>query len=204
LANFTVSLSAESSLPVSVIYATADGTAVGGDYQPVIDTLIFSPGETTRTITVVVNSDRVAEPNETFFVNLGNPANATIFDDQGVGAITDDEPRISISDVSRYEGRRNRTTLFVFTITLSVAYDQAVSMSYATVNGTATTGDNDYVSKSGTLTFAPGETTKTITVEVKGDSRREADESFYLDLFGLSNNALFTKNRGIGWILNDD
>ena len=53
-----------------------------------------------------------------------------------------------------------------------------------TVNGTATTSDNDYVANSGTLTFAPGETTKTITIEVKGDSKKEADERFYLDLFG--------------------
>jgi hypothetical protein len=57
-------------------------------------------------------------------------------------------------------------------------------MSYQTVNGTATTGDNDYGARTGTLTFAPGETTKTITVQVNGDSKREADESFYLDLFG--------------------
>ncbi len=58
--------------------------------------------------------------------------------------------------------------------------------------------------KIGTLTFAPGETTKTITIEVKGDSRREANEYFYLDLFGNSGNSLFTKNRGLGTILNDD
>ena len=58
--------------------------------------------------------------------------------------------------------------------------------------------------KSGTLTFAPGETTKTITIEVKGDNRKEADETFYLDLFDLSSNAQFTKSRGIGTILNDD
>jgi hypothetical protein len=50
----------------------------------------------------------------------------------------------------------------------------------------------------------PGERTKTITITVKGDSKREANETFYLDLFGLSGNALFTKNRGIGTILNDD
>ena len=56
----------------------------------------------------------------------------------------------------------------------------------------------------GTLTFAPGETTKTITIEVKGDSKREANEYFYLDLYGLSSNGLFTKKRGIGTILNDD
>ena len=77
-------------------------------------------------------------------------------------------------------------------------------MSFRPVDGTATTSDNDYIAKTGTLTFAPGETTKTITIEVKGDSKREANETFYLDLFGPSNNALFTKNRGIGTILNDD
>ena len=50
----------------------------------------------------------------------------------------------------------------------------------------------------------PGETTKTITIEVKGDNKKEVDETFYLDLFGNSSNALFTKNRGLGTILNDD
>ena len=45
---------------------------------------------------------------------------------------------------------------------------------------------------------------KTITIDVKGDSKREANETFYLDLFGLSSNVLFTKNRGIATILNDD
>ena len=72
------------------------------------------------------------------------------------------------------------------------------------MNGTATTSDNDYVAKTGTLTFAPGETTKTITIEVKGDSKREASETFSLDLFGNSNNSTFTKNRGLGTMLNDD
>jgi hypothetical protein len=92
----------------------------------------------------------------------------------------------------------------VFTVTVSAAYDRPVTMSFRTVNGTATATDNDYVAKTGTLTFAPGETTKTITIEVKGDRKRQADETFYVDLFGLSGNALFTTNRGIGTILNDD
>jgi hypothetical protein len=116
----------------------------------------------------------------------------------------DDEPRISVSDVSKKEGKRNQTNLFTFTVTLSAAYDQPVTMSFQTVNGTAKTSDNDYVAKTGTLTFAAYVTTKTITIEVKGDRKREANETLYLDLFGLSNNALFTKNRGIGTILNDD
>ena len=106
--------------------------------------------------------------------------------------------------MTKAEGKKGKTTLFTFTVTLSAAYDQPVTMSFRTVNGTAKTSDNDYVAKTGTLTFAPGETTKTITIEVKGDSKKEANETFYLDLFGNSSNSLFTKNRGIGTILNDD
>ena len=66
------------------------------------------------------------------------------------------------------------------------------------------TSDQDYVAKTGTLTFAPGKTSKTITIEVKGDGKKEGDESFYLDSFGNSSNSLFTKSRDIGTILNDD
>src|SRR5205814_3809318 len=147
---------------------------------------------------------RLAEPPETFAVNLSAPTNATIGDGQGIGTVLDNEPRISISDVTRAEGKKNQTTLFTFTVTLSAAYDQAVTMSFRTVNDTATTGDNDYIAKTGTLTFAPGETTKTITIVVNGDGKKEANETFYLDLFGNSSNSLVTKNRGIGTILNDD
>jgi hypothetical protein len=116
----------------------------------------------------------------------------------------DDEPRISIGDVTKAEGKKGQTTLFTFTVTLSAAYDQAVTVSFRTADGMATTRGDDYVGKTGTLTFAPGETTKTITIEVKGDNKREADEYFYLDLFGNSGNSLFTNTRGIGTILNDD
>jgi Calx-beta domain len=77
-------------------------------------------------------------------------------------------------------------------------------MSFRTLNGTAMTSDGDYIAKTGTLTFAPGETTKTITIEVRGDNKREANETFYLDLLGNSGNSLFTKNRGIATIMNDD
>jgi hypothetical protein len=87
---------------------------------------------------------------------------------------------------------------------MSVAYDQPVAVSFQTANGTATTGDGDYVARTGTLTFAPGEMTKTVTIDVKGDNKREADETFYADLSGLSSNSLFTKSRGTGTILNDD
>jgi hypothetical protein len=202
---FTVSLAALTSQTATVNVSTTDGSAsAGSDYLSASGTLTFAPGETTKTITVPVRGDRLAEPNENFFVNLSNPTSATIADGQGVGTILDDEPRISIRDVTAKEGNGKKTTLFTFTVTFSAAYDQPVTMSYRTADGTATTNDSDYVARTGTLTFAPGETTKTITVVVNGDNRRESDETFYLDLFGNSGNSLFTKNRGTGTILNDD
>jgi membrane-associated phospholipid phosphatase len=111
-------------------------------------------------------------------------------------------PQLRISDVSQLEGSNGKTD-FVFTVTLSAAYDQPVTLSYRTVNGSAKSGA-DFVAKTGTLTFAPGETTKTITIEVIGDSKQEANETFYLELFGNSGDARFTTKRGIGTILNDD
>jgi hypothetical protein len=204
-AAFRVNLDVPSGQTITVTYSTADGTATAGsDYQIGSGTLTFAPGQTTRTITVPVIGDRLGEPNETFVVNLSSPTNATVADGQGVGTVLDDEPRVSISDVTKGEGKKGKTTLFVFTVTLSAAYDQPVTMSFRTVNGTATTNDGDYVARTGTITFAPGETTKTITIEVKGDSKEEAGEFFYLDLFDNSSNSLFTKNRGTGTILNDD
>jgi hypothetical protein len=203
-ATFTVTLSAASAQQVWVAYATANGSAsAGGDYQTVSGTIVFAPGETTKTITVPIFGDRLVEPNETFLVNLSSPTNATISDGQGVGTIADDEPRISVGDVSKREGRKH-ATLFTFTVTLSAASDEPVTVSYRATDGTATTGDGDYAAASGTLTFAPGETSKTVTVAVTGDSKREADEYFYLDLFGNSGNSLLVVGRGVGTILNDD
>ena len=205
-ANFAVTLSAPSTETITVDFTTANGTATaGGDYQSTSGTLTIPAGMTTGTIIVPVNGDRLGESSETFFVTLSNPTNASIADGQGLGTIADDEPRISIGNFSKAEGKNKQTTLFTFTVTLLAAYDQPVTMSYRTVNGTATTSNKDYVAKTGTLTFNPGDPlTKTITIEVKGDNRREASETFFVDLSGLSSNALFTNTRGIGTILNDD
>jgi hypothetical protein len=131
---------------------------------------------------------------------------ATIADGNGIGTIVNDDtyvtPSISISDVSKLEGR-NGSTLFTFTVTLSVPFATAVTVNYSTANGTATVGE-DYTAASGTLTFAPGETTKTITIKVKGDQKREADETFFVNLSGASANAVILDPQGLGTILNDD
>ena len=201
---FTISLSRASDQPFSVGYATANGTATAGtDYQSASGTLTFAPGETTKPVSVLVMGDRLGEVDEQLYVNLTNPTVPGIGVHQGVGTILDDEPHITISDVSQKEGKRPQTTLFTFTVTLSVAYDQPVTVSFRTVDGTAKAGE-DYVAKSGTLTFAPGETTKTITIAVMGDNKRESSETFFLDLFGNSGNSLISNSRGVGFIQNDD
>src|SRR5262245_53712571 len=105
---FTVSLSVAYDVPVTVDYATAGGSATSGsDYQFASGTLTIPAGQTSGVITVMVNGDRLGESNETFLVNLSNPNYGVIADGQGVGTIVDDEPRISISDVTRREGRKN-------------------------------------------------------------------------------------------------
>lgn len=203
-ATFTVRLSVAYDVPVTVGYATTGGTATaGGDYQAASGTLTIPAGQTSGTITVPVTGDRVVEPNETFFVNLSSPTYGVIADGTGIGTIVDDEPRISVNSVSVKEGNSGMKVM-TFTVTLSAAYDQAVTVNYATHDGTATVADGDYVAISGTLTFAPGQTTRTFTVVIKGDKKKEADESFYVLLSGASTNALIDNAYGWGTILDDD
>jgi hypothetical protein len=203
---FTVTLSAAYDAPVTVVYATADGSATlaGGDYQSKTATLTFNPGQPlTQNFTVLINGDRLGESDEYLSVNLTDATNASIGGGTGYGTIQDDEPRISISNASVKEGNSG-TKLVTFTVRLSAAYDQAVTASYATHDDSATVADNDYIATSGMLTFAAGQTTKTFTVTIRGDKKRETDESFYVLLSGASSNALISNAYGWFTIINDD
>jgi VCBS repeat-containing protein len=97
---FTVSLSQPSRQPVSVRYTTADGTATAaeGDYVPTAGTLNFAKGQTAATVTVLVNSATVAEPDETFLVKLSGAGHATIADGTGVGTIQEPPPPLALDD----------------------------------------------------------------------------------------------------------
>jgi hypothetical protein len=90
---FYVTVSSPSLKPITVQYATADGTATtaNNDYQAASGTLTFAPGQTQQTVTVLVNGDTVPEPNETFFVNLSSPTNAVLGTSQGTGTIQNDD-----------------------------------------------------------------------------------------------------------------
>ena len=200
-----VSLDVPSARAVTVYYHTADRTAVAGsDYQAVSGKLSFAKGETSKSILVPVFGDRLAESDQTFVVKISGARGAKIADCKGfVTIVDDDEPRISIYDVSAMEGDSG-TTPFTFNVSLSVAHDQAVTVNYATADDTATAADHDYVAASGTLRFAPGEATKTITIRVIGDTTDVLDETFFVNLSGASTNALIVNGHGIGNIHDDD
>jgi len=201
--DFTVTLSATSTQDVTVNFATANGTASAADYAGGSSTVTILAGQTTATITIQVNGDDLDEANETYFVNLSGPVNATIADGQGLGTILDDDPApsLSISDVAVLEGDRG-TTIAVFTISLGTASGQSVTVNFATANATASSG-TDYTSRSGSVTFAPGETTKTIEINIKGDRKKESDETFFVNLSSPAN-ATILDGQGLGTILNDD
>ncbi|MDQ4121886.1 MAG: CSLREA domain-containing protein [Acidobacteriota bacterium] len=111
------------------------------------------------------------------------------------------EPTVSVSDVSLPEGNQN-TTSFNFTVNLSGSTGQTVTVSYQTTGINASAGV-DFVSTSGALTFAPGETSKTVTVPVLGDTTPETNEQFHLNL-SAPVNATLADAQGVGTIQDDD
>jgi hypothetical protein len=202
---FTISLSNSSTDIVQVTYATADyGSATAGsDYVAKIGTATFNPGELTKTITVDTIDDRLGEYDEYLYVNLTGATGALLdYQTSASGYIQDNEPRLSINSVSLAEGNSG-TKLMTFTVTLSAAYDQPVTVKYATQDSSAVAGQ-DYVATSGMLTFTPGQTSKPITVAIKGDKTKEYNEYFYVLLSDASSNAVFYYSSGSGSILNDD
>ena len=180
---FTATLSTASDEAATVDYATADGTAVAGvDYTPARGTLSFAPGETEKTIRVAIIGDVVDEDAETFSLTLSNPQGVTLSGGAATGTIEDDDDAssLSIAAASVLEGDAG-TSALTFTVTLSAASAEAVTVDYATAAVSAVAGV-DYAVAIGTLSFAPGETEKTITVSVTGDTVEEGDETLALRL----------------------
>ena len=179
---------------VTVDYASADGTATtaDNDYTAVSGTLSWADGESgTRTFTVTPTADEEDEDNETFTVSLSNPTNdtdgaATILgspDTQTVTINDDDDPifgslQFSAVDYSELESNGTITV----TVTREGGDDRAVSVDYATSDGSATAGE-DYTGTSGTLSWAndDGED-KTFTITLGDDADVEGDETINLTL----------------------
>jgi hypothetical protein len=205
---FTVKLSKPWSVNVKVNYATQAQTATAGsDYLSKSGTLTFTPGQTSKTVTITINGDTTVEPDETFLVKLSSPVNGVIIDGTGVGTIRNDDPSsssvlISVNDGGVTEGNSGTKTVTI-SVKLNKASTKTITVQYATQDGTAKVGGNDYVSQTGTITFAAGQTSKTITLTVKGDTVHEADEDFFVNLFNPTN-ALIGDGQARVVIKNDD
>ena len=202
---FTVSLSAASTQTVTVNYATANGSATAGsDYTAASGSLSFPAGTTSRTVSVSATGDTAAEGDEDFFVNLSGAAGASIADGQGKGTVRNDDTAsasLRVNDVTVTEGNSGTLTA-VFTVTLSPASSQTVTVDYATANGTALAG-TDYTAAAGNLSFAPNTTSRTFSVTVTGDIAVEGNETFLVNLTNAAG-ATLADAQGQGTITNDD
>ena len=192
-ARVKVKLPAPATQRITVRFTTADGTATDGvgerhaDYVAATGTIVFNPGDVRKTIEICLQRDRRDEPSETFFVDLTDATNATIEDGRAIVTIRDDDrrPRIRIRNADADEPARG-TALMTFRVTLSAPSGRPVTVDFRTADLTADAG-RDYVARTGTLTFEPGETEKTIRITILADDKKEHRELFVVRLRDLVN-----------------
>lgn len=204
-ATFTVALRSSPTDTVTIGLSTSDPTE--GTVSPT--QLSFDPDDAQlpRAVTVTGVDDALLDGDIAFNV-ITSPAVSTDSDYSGLDPAdvsvvnrNNDFPSLTIGDVSLLEGTGG-TTSFVFPVALSQAASYDVSVSYATQNGTATSG-SDYVSAVGSLLIPAGTLSRTIPITVTAETLVEADETFFLDLSGAVG-ANIVDGRGTGTIRNDD
>lgn len=185
---FTLRLSNPSGLPVSVDFTTSDGSATvaDNDYQPRNGRITVPPGQATRTITVAIVGDLKQEADETFFLNLSNPNNATLADGLAVGTIVDDgdPPLVQLSAAS-YRAPEDSGSLPI-TITLSAPFAEPVTVTYAIEDITTTAGE-DYRFPGDPLVIPAGESETAFILTIVGDQAFETDETARIVLTGIEN-----------------
>jgi uncharacterized repeat protein (TIGR01451 family) len=182
---------------VSAVSSQGTCTNVSGIVRCDLGTLTGASG---ATVTIVVTP--VVSGNITNRAAIGrNEADPYPANNVATSVTTVLQPFLTIDDVSVVEGNVGTTSL-IFNVRLSYPSSQTVTMAYASSNLTAVAG-GDYTSVSGILSFAPGATNQTITVNVAGDTFVELDETFAVNLSNATN-ALLSDALGIGTIVNDD
>jgi hypothetical protein len=187
---------APSLVPVTVSYNTSDGTATAGrDYISRSGSVTFLPGETEKSVRITVLGDTLYEGDETFFLRTSAGG-----EDGHRITITDDDPApvVSVGNVTISESGGSAR----FDATLSAPSAIPATVDYATADGSAQAG-SDYVAKTGRLTFAPGETTKTFFVDLGSDTVHEDNETFLVGLSGATG-ATLAATQATGTIIDDD
>lgn len=208
---FTVNRTGGSDGSVTVNFATTNGTAVAGsDFTATNGTLTFADGQTSQTVTVNITNDTDVESNETFLMQIGTPTGGAVLGTATQTAVTivdNDSPvavpgtfTIAPPTLNVNEGAGTAT----FTVNRSGGSDGAVTVDFATANGTATAG-SDYTARTGTLNFAAGQTSQTITVNITNDTADEPNETFTVTLSNATGGAtLGTVVTSTATILDND
>jgi hypothetical protein len=202
---FTVSLSEPAPITFTVHYSTTNITAVAGqDYVHTEGVLTFTLGQSSKTISVPTLTDTYSEDTETFRLRLYWPQWVIIADGEGIGGILDgsSQPAVSINDRTVTEGDVGSNNQAVFTVSLNSPSGKTVTVDYATTNGTALAGE-DYSAMQGQLIFAPGVTSRTLTVNIIGDDVKEGNETFTVQLTNPVN-ATLGDATGLCTIIDDD
>jgi len=204
LAAVTVRLSQAASVPVEVTTFTRPGTATPGpgeDFFGQTTRITFAPGQTVNTVNVVTLEDTRVEGDEDFSLFLSSPSNARIADGSATVVITDDDSSgnvtVNMGSAVVTEGTDSEATVAV---TLTSASSVPVQVEVASRQGTAISGP-DYSGRNYNLTFAPGETVKTVSWRITDDTQAESTETFRTVVLS-ANNAIIGSEGTV--TINDD
>lgn len=193
LLNITVLRKGGSTGNLTVDFATADGTAIGGqDYTSTSATLNFGDGETSKSLQVQITDDATIESDETFALLLRNASSPEMLGAPAILVVniedSDSTRTLSLQNnfVSVPEGNAGSTTEMLFTVNLSASSLRTVRVDFATEKisaiGDASCGNQaaDFETALGTIIFPPGSTSADISISVCGDLNPELDETFRL------------------------
>ncbi|WP_102106984.1 Calx-beta domain-containing protein [Oceaniglobus roseus] len=210
---FRVVLSQPSLADVTVSWRTVqDGSGLSdGDYDGAFGTLTILAGQTVATISVANFSDNTDDDDRNFTLELSDPVNGVLAGGELVltatGVLLDndgatEDRALFVSDPVILEG--DGTKFAVFELRLSEPSATALTIDYATADGTATAG-GDYVSTSGSVVFAAGQTVASVSVEIVGDTISEVAETFSLiaaPTTGIANGV--ADAGGVATLIDDD
>jgi hypothetical protein len=191
----------------TVNWSAVAGSATAADFTAAGGTLTFVEGDGEETISFVLTDDSIFEFNETFAITLTDPSSDTFVNPARqtftVTILDNETLAVEISDVEVVEGDSGSTPA-LFTVTLSQAVTMPITVQYHTSQGSAVAIFGDYEESSGTLVFQPGETVKTFTSQVLGETFYERDENFFVFGSVVGSEPAIAVSMGECTILNDD
>jgi hypothetical protein len=178
----TITRSGSTAVPDSVHFATANGTAIAGsDYTTVSQDVSFAAGETSKIVSVPITDDSLVEGSETVSLALSSPSAGTTLGSPSTATLTIQDNDAALAFSAATYSVKESGGLATITVTRTGLTSSAVSVHFATANGTATAG-SDYTAVSQTVSFAAGESSKTVAVPITNDKLLEGNETVRLTL----------------------